>query len=691
MIRLRTLGALDLRAADGEELRTVLAQPKRFAVLAYLALATPRAAHRRDTLVALFWPERDPDHARNALSQSVHFLRRWLGPDVITNRGGDELAANRDLLWCDAVAFEDALDGGRLVDAVELCRGDLLHGFHLSDAAVEFERWVESERDRLMRREVAALESLAKNAEEARDFGGAVVWWQRLAARDPCSSRIALRLMRAFASAGDPGAALRHARVHETLLRVELEVAPDPEVGAFARHLRSTQVDFKALVPTPSGAPEASVAPQPDAVEARSAQRPDFRSSNGSPGSFRRRMTVLAAGLFALGATVVIALSSTPRKTPAAPVRSPTVLALEDRDASARELRVAVLPTARRAGVSAGALDSAPTQLYLHELLLKARHAEVNRSLVGLQTAMQAYRRAIALDSTYAPAYAGLSSVHHLMAEYNYSPTRPALDSAHALARRAVALDSTLPEARTVLAMALANAGHFESAEREFRRAIALGPGNAAAHYWYSVMLIALGRGEEALVEAERSLALDHFSPRGASAMKRWAVFLLTGQRPHRQLPVRERESILRDEPGEPWARAKEAVDLAEEGRCAEAGVDLEDAQRLVPRTNLRMIPFVGSVMWLCGDREQARALLHELKRHPDIREEGMRVAWLHARFGERDSAFVWLERQRWSVVEVAGLTANEAFDPLRTDRRLAELLRRLRSPKGLGREATRE
>jgi DNA-binding SARP family transcriptional activator len=54
MIRLRTLGALDLRDADGQELRGVLAQPKRAALLAYLALATPRGYHRRDTLLALF-------------------------------------------------------------------------------------------------------------------------------------------------------------------------------------------------------------------------------------------------------------------------------------------------------------------------------------------------------------------------------------------------------------------------------------------------------------------------------------------------------------------------------------------------------------------------------------------------------------------------------------------------------------
>jgi Flp pilus assembly protein TadD len=411
---------------------------------------------------------------------------------------------------------------------------------------------------------------------------------------------------------------------------------------------------------------------------------------NTDLGVFRhRRTTVLVAGLFALCATAVIAFSM-PRDTPPAAIRSQAGLPPENQAASAPELSVAGSSPAGGARLATATLDSTPTQLYLQDLLLKAHHAEVSRSLVGLQTAVQAYRHAIALDSTYAPAYAGLASVHHWMAEYNYAPARPALDSAHAMALRAVALDSTLPEARTALATALANAGHFDSAEVEFRRAIDLGPGNAGAHYYYSVMLVALGRGEEALVEAERSLALDRFSPRGATAMKRWAVFLLTGQRPYKQLPVGEREVILRDEPGEPWAHAKQAVDLAEVGRCAEARSGIEDAQRLVPRANLRMIPFVGSVLWLCGEREQARELLREMKRHPDVGEEGMRVAWLHAQFGEKDSAFVWLERQRWSVVELAALSANDNFDSLRADPRLPELLRRLRSRGHPGRESTR-
>jgi DNA-binding SARP family transcriptional activator len=109
VIELHTLGALELRDAEAQALHAILAQPKRVALLVYLTLATPRGFHRRDTLIALFWPEHDTDHARNSLNQSVHALRRALGVDTIVSRNGDARSVDPKHDWCDAVAFEEAL------------------------------------------------------------------------------------------------------------------------------------------------------------------------------------------------------------------------------------------------------------------------------------------------------------------------------------------------------------------------------------------------------------------------------------------------------------------------------------------------------------------------------------------------------------------------------------------------------
>jgi len=146
MIELFTLGGIDLRE-EGRDLSEALVQPKRFALLAYLALAQPFGFHRRDRLVALFWPELDQEHARTALRKAVHGLRAILGEDAIVGRGAEELGLNPDRWWVDVRAFDEA----EVDEALRLYRGDLLDGFFISGAP-EFERWLEAERDRLRAR-----------------------------------------------------------------------------------------------------------------------------------------------------------------------------------------------------------------------------------------------------------------------------------------------------------------------------------------------------------------------------------------------------------------------------------------------------------------------------------------------------------------------------------------------------------
>src|SRR5437016_4181677 len=148
MVEFRLLGTLSLTTADGREAGSLLSQPRRLALLAYLAAATPRGPHRRDTLLALFWPELDQEHARAALRQSLHVLRSALGADAMVSRGDEEIGLDFERIWCDVAAFARAIDGGELGQALDLYRGNLLEGFFISDAP-EFERWLESERAKL--------------------------------------------------------------------------------------------------------------------------------------------------------------------------------------------------------------------------------------------------------------------------------------------------------------------------------------------------------------------------------------------------------------------------------------------------------------------------------------------------------------------------------------------------------------
>src|SRR5687768_10530579 len=139
MIELRTLGTIELRAADGRSLHSVLAQPKRFAVLVYLAIAgDPGTYHRRDALVAMFWPELDAEHARAALRNAIYFLRQSVGSEVIRRRGDEEIGVDPAFLSCDVVRFE-------ATGSLDEYGGPLLPGFHITDAP-DFDEWLEQRR-----------------------------------------------------------------------------------------------------------------------------------------------------------------------------------------------------------------------------------------------------------------------------------------------------------------------------------------------------------------------------------------------------------------------------------------------------------------------------------------------------------------------------------------------------------------
>src|SRR6266571_3273498 len=161
MLKLQLLGSLDLLDA-GRDISPVLRRPKSLALLAYLAAARPRGFHRRDTLLALFWPDLDQAHARNALRQTVHSLRHELGGHVLIGR-------------CDVAQFEAHLDGHDLKAAVALYRGELLHGFHVSGAN-EFEAWQDQERKYLAKRALTATLDLSKQAERGGEYPTAVTW-----------------------------------------------------------------------------------------------------------------------------------------------------------------------------------------------------------------------------------------------------------------------------------------------------------------------------------------------------------------------------------------------------------------------------------------------------------------------------------------------------------------------------------
>jgi eukaryotic-like serine/threonine-protein kinase len=259
MIRLHLLGATDLRDEQGREVTAVLAQPKRLALLAYLAAASPHGPQRRDTLLGLFWPELDQDHARNALNKSVYFIRQSLGEGALVSRGADELAFNEAVIWVDVREFSQVVDAGEMEAGLVLYRGDLLPSFFIPDAP-EFERWLEQQRDRLRGRAAEAARILAERHEADRHLTEAIAYARRAVELSNGDERPVRRLIELLDRSGDRAGALHAYDSLARRLAAELETEPAAETVALAQRVRVSRPAGSAPVAGPSRDSTAPVA-----------------------------------------------------------------------------------------------------------------------------------------------------------------------------------------------------------------------------------------------------------------------------------------------------------------------------------------------------------------------------------------------------------------------------------------------
>ena len=240
MIRLQVLGPVELRDGDGRELRSVLAQPKRLALLATLVVGPP-GFRRRDSLLALLWPELDEARARAALNQAVRFLRRELGgssDSVILSRGVEEVGIDPSAIWCDATVFRDLMDRGEFSDALRLYRGDLLEGFFAEQGA-GFEDWVGRERELLRASAARAARAVAGSLERERNFTPAVAAARRAVELADADERVMRELLQLLDRLGDRAGALQAYSSFENRLSVEFDVAPAAETVALVERIRA--------------------------------------------------------------------------------------------------------------------------------------------------------------------------------------------------------------------------------------------------------------------------------------------------------------------------------------------------------------------------------------------------------------------------------------------------------------------
>ena len=224
---------------------------KTVALLAYLAVTG--ISHSRETLLALLWPELDPQRAQNVLRRNLSILNKTLDSQWLVLERDIVGLDKETYVWLDVEEFrrlaQSWQDHGHppselcptcmndLTAAVTLYRADFLAGFGVRNSP-SFETWQLLEMEQLQRELASVLERLVDSYENQADYEQAISYAQRWLALDPLRETVHRRLMRLYAASGDRTAALRQYQSSMQLLDKELGVAPEAETTALYESLR---------------------------------------------------------------------------------------------------------------------------------------------------------------------------------------------------------------------------------------------------------------------------------------------------------------------------------------------------------------------------------------------------------------------------------------------------------------------
>jgi TolB-like protein/DNA-binding winged helix-turn-helix (wHTH) protein/Tfp pilus assembly protein PilF len=316
---------------------------------------------------------------------------------------------------------------------------------------------------------------------------------------------------------------------------------------------------------------------------------------------------------------------------------------------------------------------ASPTSYQTYDLYLKGRYFWNKRTKDGFRQAADYFQQSIASDPNYARAYAGLADTYALMSSWNFIPQTEAIPKARAAALRAMQLDDSLAEAHTSLGLIAENYDYdWQTAEKEYRRAIQLDPQYATAHQWYAECLAFQGRFPEALEESERARQLD---PLSLIIATDHAAILYFARQYDRA--IEQFRAVLAMEPN--FERAHMVVyPYVEKGMFPEA---LAETSKWRHGDGGPVSEVQAYVYGRWGKQQQAERALAQWKQESLGRPVAATLAVLEAYVatGRNEEALALLEKSyREHANLVTSLKVEPALDPLRGDRRFQELLRRL-------------
>jgi serine/threonine protein kinase/tetratricopeptide (TPR) repeat protein len=310
---------------------------------------------------------------------------------------------------------------------------------------------------------------------------------------------------------------------------------------------------------------------------------------------------------------------------------------------------------------------------------LKGRYWWNKRTKEGLNKAIEYLQQAVAKDPTYALAYDGLADCYSLLAYYGFVDSKEGYPRAREAALKALEIDDSLAEAHTSLVFVKTFYDwDWSGAERESQRAIELNPRYATAHQWYGDALIQMGRLQEAIAEEKRAVELDPFS----LVINRDLGDALYLARQYDQAIEQYRRTLELD-PNFITVHGGLGAAYLHKSLYKEGIAEFEKELAISPHSAYPLAG-LGYAYAVTGRRAEAQKLLDQLNQLS--KQEYVPAvfrAQIYAGLGEKDQAFEWLEKsyEDRSIANLAEIKVDPQFDPLRSDPRFQDLLRRMKLP----------
>jgi len=310
-----------------------------------------------------------------------------------------------------------------------------------------------------------------------------------------------------------------------------------------------------------------------------------------------------------------------------------------------------------------------------YEDYLKGRYFWNKRTADSLKVAQAYFNQAIEEDPKYARAYSGLADTYALLGDWQYAvmPPTQAFPKAKTAALKAMELDSTLGEAHNSLAFILDGFDwDFDSAGKEFRRAIELNPGYATVHHWYAWHLSLLGRYDEAIAEMKKAENLDPLSLIINADLAELLVIAHSYDE-----SVRQSRKTIEMDPNFALAHNQLAQAYLQKHMYDEAVAELQKAVQLSGGSPT-CIANLARAFVASGKRSEAVSLLSDLKKRSNSGySNASEIAMIYASLGDTNQAMNWLEKgyeERFNP----GVLLRPGFDPLRSDARFQTLVHRI-------------